>query len=92
MEMEWTEIEGKLKAEELALVTSPDKWFSEFAPYYFVYGHTTEGSVFNTMLLGLDCQPEETLDKFVSKLPMDVDIEIQKRDGYSYPVCRYKGD
>ena len=90
MDMEWVEVEPKGVVEELALVAAPDQWFAEYAPYYFGYGHIA-GSVFNTMILDLNMAPEDTLDQFVKKLPIEVDVEIQKRDGYSYPVFRYKG-
>ena len=92
MEMEWTEIEGTAMAEQIVLVSAPDQWFAEYAPYYFVYAITAEGSAFDSMLLGLECEPDEVLEKIRGKLPFKVKMEIQKRDGYSYPVYRYLGE
>ena len=92
MEMEWTGISGRAIVREIALVTAPDVWFMDYAPYYFAYADTEEGSHFDSMLFGINAEPEEVLDKYVSKLPFRVKLEIQRRDGYAYPVYRYDGE
>jgi len=88
VEMEWVEVSGYATVNEIALVTAPDEWFTEYAPYYYAYADTEEGSSFSSMLMGLEAEPEEVLDKYVRRFPLQARIEIQKRDGYSYPVYR----
>lgn len=88
VEMEWVEVSGYATVKEIALVTAPDVWFMDYAPYYFAYADTEEGAHFDSMLMGIEAEPDEVLDKYVSRLPFRARLEIQKRDGYSYPVYR----
>lgn len=88
-DMEWVEVSGYGTVTNIALVNAPDVWFAEYAPYYFAYADTEEGSHFESMLMGVDCEPEDALDKIAKKLPFKAKMEIQHRDGYSYPVYRY---
>jgi len=89
MKMEWVEISGEAYMDEIALVAVPDKWFAEWAPYYFAYAHTAEGSVFDSMVFGFDQNPEEAYKTYRdAKNKLKLKMEVQKRDGYVYPVYK----
>lgn len=87
-DMEWMEISGEGHLDEIALVTAPDQWFEEYAPYYYAYAHVAEGSVFESMIVGLEGDPAEVYEQFCAGKLDKLKLEIQKRDGYSYPVYR----
>ncbi len=89
--MEWVEMSGKAQVDGIALTLSPDHWFAEYAPFYNADGKTAEGSNFSTILLGLDpmSDQDDIFNNFVTKLPVQVEIEIQDRGDYHYPVYRY---
>ena len=88
MDMEWVEVSGEATLEGIALVTAPDHWFEEYAPYYYAYAHTKEGSVFESMILDLDDEPQEVFAQYRDGKLNNLKLEIQKREGYSYPVYR----
>lgn len=85
-DMEWVPISGNASAYTIALVTAPDPWFADYAPYYYGYSTTEEGTTFDSIILGLEGAPDEVFNSL--HLPLDLKMEIQKRDGYSYPVYR----
>ena len=88
MDMEWVEVSGEATLEGIALVTAPDHWFEEYAPYYYAYAHTKEGSVFESMILDLDDEPQGVFAQYRDGKLNNLKLEIQKREGYSYPVYR----
>ena len=88
MDMEWVEVSGEATLEGIALVTAPYHWFEEYAPYYYAYAHTKEGSVFESMILDLDDEPQEVFAQYRDGKLNNLKLEIQKREGYSYPVYR----
>ncbi|MDL2220114.1 zinc ribbon domain-containing protein [Eubacteriales bacterium OttesenSCG-928-N14] len=90
MEMEWVEVSGEALVDEIALVAVPDVWFQQWAPYYFAYAHTAEGAVFDSMLFGIGEDPQAVFDTYKNaEGKLKVKMEIQQREGYSYPVYRY---
>ena len=89
MDMEWTEVSGDAYVDSVAFVAAPDKWFAEYAPYYFVKAHTAEGSAFDSMLLGFEGSPDDLYNTYKNaEDKLKLKMEVQKRDGYSYPVYR----
>ena len=88
-DMEWVEISGEGHLDEIALVTAPDQWFEQYAPYYYAYAHVAEGSVFESMLVNVEGDPADVYEQFLAGKLDHLKLEIQKRDGYSYPVYRY---
>lgn len=89
MDMEWVPVSGNANVYTIALVSVPDAWFAEYAPYYYAYATTEEGASYDSMLFGLEGTPDEVFNTYVPKLPLKAKLEIQKRDGYSYPVYKY---
>lgn len=92
MDMEWVAVSGDAEMDEVALVAVPDHWFNEWAPYYFAYAHTAEGSAFDSMVFGFEGDGEAVFEQYKNaggKLKLK--LEVQKRDGYSYPVYRLAG-
>lgn len=87
-DMEWVEISGEGHLDEIALVTAPDQWFEQYAPYYYAYAHVAEGSVFESMLVNVEGDPADVYEQFLAGKLDHLKLEIQKRDGYSYPVYR----
>lgn len=87
-DMEWVEIGGEGHLDEIALVTAPDQWFEQYAPYYYAYAHVAEGSVFESMLVNVEGDPADVYEQFLAGKLDHLKLEIQKRDGYSYPVYR----
>lgn len=87
-EMEWVVMSGFGTVNEIKLCSIPDRWLEEYAPYYHGIGVTDEGSYFESMIVGLDVDPDEIFEKYIKKAPLRAKLEIQQRDGYEFPVFR----
>lgn len=89
-DMEWVEVNPEGTVRSLALVTAPDQWFAEWAPYFYAEATLDDGSNFDSMVFGFeDFEPEDVYELFKNAETTKVRLEIQERDGYSFPVYRY---
>ncbi len=84
-DMEWAEISGNGKMVSFSANILVDPPFAEYGPTVNAIVQLSEGPTFISWLVGtgLEKQPELFL-----KLPVDVKMEVQKRDKYCYPVFR----
>jgi uncharacterized OB-fold protein len=86
-DVEWVEMSGTGTMLSFTFMTMVDPPLASFGPQLCGHVRLKEGPEFISWLVGIDYSKQ---DELYDRLPMEVHLEIQKRDRYSYPVFRVK--
>jgi len=83
MDMEWAEMKGVGTLISCEVDNMPIWPYESFGPVMAGYVQLEEGPAFITWIVGV---ADEDRDSMPEQLPLDVEFEIQQRDGFKYPV------
>jgi uncharacterized OB-fold protein len=86
-DLEWVEMSGSGSMLSITTILMVDPPFASFGPRVCGHVHMAEGPDFISWIEGVGLEQQFEL---YDRLPIEVQAEIQQRNGYKYPVFRIK--